>query len=232
MKVLGIILARGGSKGIPGKNIHLLGGKPLVAWTIEAARKSALLTRLILSSDSEEIIDVAKGYGVDVPFVRPRSLAGDDTPALPVVQHAVEHISTQDGCAPDIVVLLQPTSPLRRTVHIDESLQRLIDSEADSIVSVVKVHHNYSPISEMVLREGYLLPYVNWEEKNNLRQFKPAFYARNGAIYAFRHRCLVEGNSIYGEKILPYEMAREESIDVDDLFDLEFCEFLLARRKD
>jgi N-acylneuraminate cytidylyltransferase len=232
MKVLGIIPARGGSKGIPGKNIRPLGGKPLLAWTAEAARRSTLLTRLILSSDSEEIIDVAKGCGVEVPFVRPESLARDDTPALPVVQHAVRHMSEQEDFVPDIIVLLQPTSPLRRTIHIDESLQRLMSSDADSIVSVVKAHHNYTPDSEMILRDGCLKAYASWEEKNNIRQLKPAYYARNCAIYAFTHGCLVGKNSIYGEKILPYEMAREESVDVDDLFDLELCEFLLARRRD
>jgi len=231
MKLLGIIPARGGSKGIPGKNIHPLGGKPLIAWTIEAARKSSLLTRLILSSDSEEIIDVAKGYGVEVPFVRPKSLARDDTPALPVVQHAVRHMSEHEDFTPDIIVLLQPTSPLRRTAHIDESLQLLMGSDADSIVSVVKAHHNYTPGSEMVLRDGYLKAYEAWEERKNIRQLKQVFYARNCAIYACRHACLVEKGSMYGEKVLPYVMARKESIDIDEPFDLELCEFVLAGRR-
>ena len=231
LKVLGLIPARGGSKGIPRKNIFPLAGKPLIAYTIEAARKSSLIDRLVLSSDSEEIIRVAKSFGAEAPFVRPEHLAGDDIPALPVIQHAVRHMSQNEKFKPDIIVLLQPTSPLRRTEDIDTSLDRLIRSDADSVVSVVKAHHNYTPYSEMVLHDGCLKSFASWDERKNLRQLKPEFYARNGAVYAFRQGCLMENDSIYGEKILPYVMAREDSIDIDEPIDVEFCEFMLKRRE-
>ena len=228
LKILGIIPARGGSKGIPQKNIYPLCGKPLIAYTIDAARGSRYLTRTILTSDSEEIIGVARKYGVEAPFVRPKDLALDDTPALPVIQHAVRCLEEKENYRPDYIVLLQPTSPLRTSKHIDEALEKLIDSGADSIVSVVKVPHNCNPYSVMRLENNYLKSFVAYDETNNIRQQKPVFFARNGAaVYAFTYECLIKKNSIYGEKILAYEMTRKESIDIDDFLDLKICEMIM-----
>ena len=231
MNILGIIPARGGSKGIPGKNLAPLCGKPLIGWTFEAAQNSDLLTRVILSSDDSDIIAVAEQYQVEVPFLRPSELAEDDTPALPVIQHTVKMLE-DDGYRPDIIVYLQPPSPLRTSRHIDEAVQRLIDSDADSVVSVEQVPHRFSPGSVMELHDGLLTPYMPMDESKNLRQLKPAFFGRNGAaIYAFTYDCLMKKQSIYGDRILPYVMLPEESVDIDDPIDLEFCEFLLHRRQ-
>jgi N-acylneuraminate cytidylyltransferase/CMP-N,N'-diacetyllegionaminic acid synthase len=231
MKILGLIPARGGSKGIPDKNIVPLNGRPLIDHTIQAALGSRLITQTILSSDSKKIIAVAERRGVEVPFVRPAELAGDDTPALPVIQHAVNWMVEREGFKPDYVVLLQPTSPLRTAHHIDQALERLINSDADSIVSVVKVPHIYSPFSVMQLEGAYLKPYLQYNETRNLRQLKPQFFARNGAaIYAFTYECLIRKKSIYGDKIIGFEMSREESIDIDDLFDLKICELVLTSK--
>ena len=231
LEILGIIPARGGSKGIPHKNIHPLCGKPLIEYTIDAARGSRYLTRTILTSDSEEIIGVARKYGVEVPFVRPKDLARDDTPALPVIQHAVRWLEEKEDYRPDYIVLLQPTSPLRTSRHINEALGKFIDSGADSIVSVVKVPHNYNPYSVMRLENNYLKPFLAYDETNNIRQQKPVFFARNGAaVYAFTYECLMKKNSIYGEKMLAYEMTRKESIDIDDFLDLKICEMIMKER--
>jgi CMP-N-acetylneuraminic acid synthetase len=229
MEILGIILARGGSKGLPEKNIALLNNVPLIAYTIKAAHESKLITRCILTSDSEAIISVAKQYDLEVPFTRPAELATDTTPALPVIQHAVEWLREHENYRPDYIVLLQPTSPLRTVQHIDQALRRLIQSAADSIVSVVKVPHNFNPYSVMELENGLLRPFIEYDEKRNLRQLKPTFYGRNGAaIYAFSYGCLMQKNSLYGDTILPFEMRKEDSIDIDDAFDLKICEFLLC----
>jgi CMP-N-acetylneuraminic acid synthetase len=231
MNILGIIPARGGSKGILKKNIYPLCGKPLIAWTIEAAHGSRRISRTILSSDSAEIIEIAGKYGVEVPFVRPKGLAMDDTPALPVIQHAVNWLKENEGYLPDYIVLLQPTSPLRTLRHIDEALEKLIHSDADSIVSVVKVPHQYNPYSVMEMKDGFLKPFLEYDERKNIRQLKPTFYARNGAaIYAFTYECLIKKNSIYGDKIMAYEMDKEASIDIDEQSDLVCCECLLRKR--
>jgi CMP-N-acetylneuraminic acid synthetase len=231
MKIMGIVPARGGSKGLPHKNIYPLLGKPLIAYTIEAGRKSRMIDRLILSSDSEEIIRIGRKYGIEAPFVRPSALARDDTPSLPVVRHTVSWLKENEGYIPDIIVLLQVTSPMRTAEHIDKAVQMLIDSDADSIVSVVKVPHNFNPYSVMRMVGDYVKPFLSYKETENLRQKKPAFYARNGAaIYAFRYDCLMIKNSLYGDSTLAFLMDKQESVDIDDLFDVKLCEFLLSRR--
>ena len=230
MEILAIIPARGGSKGIPNKNIVELNGRPLIEYTIRAAHASRLITRTILSTDSQAVRAVGRRCGVEIPFVRPAELATDKTPALPVIRHAIEWLGEHEQYAPDYIVLLQPTSPLRTAEHIDAALTRLIESNADSIVSVVKVPHNFNPYSVMKLDQGHLTPFLAYDEKNNLRQLKPVFYGRNGAaIYAFTTACLLSKNSIYGDTILAYEMDKAASVDIDDEMDLQFCEFLMQR---
>ena len=232
MNILAIVPARGGSKGIPQKNIYPLCNRPLIYYTIKTIQRSKLITRAILSSDSKQIINIAKEFGLEVPFVRPTELAQDNSSALPVITHAVEWLKVNENYEADYIVLLQPTSPLRTEKHIDEALSLLMNSDADSIVSVVRVPHNCNPSSVMKLTGKYLKPYLPLDEEKNLRQQKPEFYARNGAaIYAFTYDCLTHRHSIYGKKILPYIMKKEHSIDIDDLFDLKLCEWLLSAPK-
>jgi CMP-N,N'-diacetyllegionaminic acid synthase len=231
LKVLGLVPARGGSKGVPGKNIKPMAGKPLLAWTAEAARASRL-DRVVLSTDDEAIAAAGRACGLEVPFMRPPELGRDDTPGLDVVVHAVQTL-WDAGYRPDAVMLLQPTSPLREASHIDRAIALLEGRpEADSLVSVVRAPHNMIPETLMrLLPDGCLEPVVPWDERKNLRQAKPAYYARNGAaVYLVRTACLLGRKSLYGDRILALEMAKEESLDVDDLIDFELCEYLLRKR--
>ncbi len=230
MKTLGIIPARGGSKGVPRKNIRMLAGKPLLAWTAEAALASRL-DRVILSSEDPEIIEVGRNHGVEVPFTRPQELADDLTPAIDVVLHALEFLIDTEGYRPDTIMLLQPTSPLRTMQHINEAMELFEKSPgASSLVSVVEVPHNMTPESIMHLQEnGYLKPMISRDERQNIRHLKPVYYARNGAaIYLTRADCIIQNHSLYGDKILAYLMTKESSIDIDDLFDFKLCELLLS----
>lgn len=233
LKVLGLIPARGGSKGIPRKNIRPIAGKPLLAWTAESALGSGL-DRTILSSDDPEICAVAGALGIGVPFARPPELAQDTTPGIDVVVHAVEHLERTEGYRPDAVMLLQPTSPLRTSVHIDAALRLFGERpDADSLVSVVKAPHNMIPETLMKpAPTGFIEPVEAWSERMNLRQAKPTYYARNGAaIYLVRTTCLLARKTLYGDKVLPLEMDKSESIDIDDMFDFELCEYVLNKRK-
>ncbi len=204
MKILAIVPARGGSKGIPQKNIYPLCNKPLIYYTIKAVQKSKMITRAILSSDSEEILNLSADYGLEAPFVRPAELAQDDTPALPVIKHAVQWLEENDNYRADYIILLQPTSPLRTEKHIDEALAKLLNSDADSVVSVVEAPHNCTPNSIMKLEGKYLSSYLPSDENFHLRQLKPVYYARNGAaIYAFTYNCLMKKTASMVKKYYP-----------------------------
>ena len=211
MKTLGIIPARGGSKGIPKKNIKLLNGKPVIAYTLEAALSSTI-DRVVVSTDCQEIAQVAKQFGVEV-IIRPSELAKDSTPTLPVLQHIVNNINETF----DAVVTLQPTSPLRVAKHINEAIELFKnDDMADSLVSVIEVPHNYMPEKLMDIKGKYLVG--NSEAKR--RQEINRAYARNGAaIYITKASRL--DKYIFGGNILPYFMSKINSIDVDDLEDWE-----------
>ena len=223
--VVGIIPARGGSKGIPGKNLVALGGRPLIAHTFEAARASRTLTRIVLSTDSEQIAEFGRAEGIDVPFLRPSSLADDDTPMLAVLQHAIGALESR----PEIIVLLQPTSPLRRAEHIDAAVTLLQRTSADSVVSVIAVPHQFTPGSLMRVEGDRIVPFLN-ETAAMRRQDKPVLYARNGPAILVTRSQIIESGRLYGGDTRPYVMSREDSIDIDEPFDLEIAEALLARR--
>ncbi len=227
-KVLGVIPARGGSKGIPNKNLALVGGRPLLAYTADAVKEAKLLTRTIVSTDDERIADCARSLRLDVPFMRPASLGGDDVPMLPVLQHAIELLES-DGFHADIVVLLQPTSPLRRGEHIDAAVKWLARAGGDSVVSVVEVPHQFNPTSVMRYEEGLLKPFLDAPTATR-RQDKPRVYARNGpAVLATRVQVIREG-SLYGRQSWPLVMSPEDSLDVDTPWDLKVVEAVLAAR--
>jgi CMP-N,N'-diacetyllegionaminic acid synthase len=219
--VIGLIPARGGSKGIPRKNLASLGGKPLIAWTIAAALGSERVERAVVSTDDSEIADVSRGLGADV-LERPAELAGDDTPMSDVVSHAVRELAPETA-----LVLLQPTSPLRTSHHVDEAVERLLASDADGVVSVVEVPHRYASASLMRL-EGDRLVRLD-ETPYGSRADKPVLYARNGpAILALRAGRI--GADLYAGDLRAYVMDAGDSVDVDEPFDLELAEFLLSRR--
>ena len=229
MEVLGVIPARGGSKGIPRKNLATLGGRPLIAHTCDAVQESRRLTRVVVSTDDEEVAATARRLGVDVPFLRPAALAADDTPMLDVLIDLVTTLEHQ-GYRPDVVVLLQPTSPFRRAEHIDAAIELLVESQADSVVSVVAGPHQFTPLSLMRLDGDRLLP-ADGTSGPLRRQDKPTLFARNGpAVLAVRTAVLLEQHALYGGDTRALVMSREDSIDIDDAFDLEIAELLLAAR--
>lgn len=216
MDVVALIPARGGSKGIPRKNLAPLAGKPLLRWAIDAARDSALVTRIVVSTDDDEIAEAARDVEV---LRRPDELAADETPMLPVIRHALEHLGP---C--DVLVLLQPTSPCRTARHVDEAVRLLLDTGADVCVSVVEVPHRYAPESLMELGEDGLL---QARAEPTRRQAKSRHYARNGpAVLALRPETL--GAELYAGKVVGYVMDESESLDVDTQSDLEVAERLLA----
>jgi len=230
LNILGLIPARGGSKAIPHKNIVPLAGKPLLAYTCDAALSSRRLTRVLLNTDDPQIAEVGRACGVEVPFLRPAELAQDETPILPVIQHTLGWLLENQGFETDVVVLLQPTSPLRSAEHIDAAVDLLLEKGADTVVSVVEVPHQFNPVSVMRLDErGYLVPFLPGEMILR-RQDKPRVYARNGPAVLVVRRDTLEGGKLYGERTLPYEMDAASSLDIDAPDDLVLAEFWLQRR--
>jgi CMP-N-acetylneuraminic acid synthetase len=230
-KILAVIPARGGSKGVPRKNVRLICGRPLISYTIETVLKvQHLLYRVIVSSEDEEIAAIARQYGADVPFLRPSELSGDEVPTLPVLQHAVKFVERQDGIILDWVLLLQPTDPFRSVEDIKAALALARQGGCDSVISVVQVF-SVHPILMKRIENNRLLPYCIEEKEGTRRQdYQPPAYMRNGAIYLTRRKVLMEKNSIWGKVSRPYIMPPERSIGVDSEIDLKLVEILMRNR--
>jgi len=224
MKSFGIIPARGGSKSIPLKNIRKLAGKPLIAHTIKAA-VSSNLSRVIVSTESKEIAEVAVSYGAEV-MMRPIELAQDNTPTLPVLQQVVSNLNEKFDC----VACLQPTSPFRTSKHINESL-KLFESyeEADTLVSVIKVPHNMFPYSLMESDNNYLKSYLNQDRIILRRQDKSTLYARNGPAILIINNEKIHSPELYNGKTIAYVMDTVSSIDIDDENDLLMAEYFVKQ---
>jgi len=223
-KVLGVIPARGGSKGVPRKNIREVGGKPLIAWTIEESKKSKYIDRLILSSEDEEIIRVARERGCDVPFVRPAELARDDTPGVEPVLHALRELPGYD-----YVVLLQPTSPLRSVEDIDACIEKCIKMKLKTCVSVTE--SDKSPYWMYLLdNEGKMQPFVKTPTLITRRQDLPKVYALNGAVYVAERKYLFEERSFLTEETMGYVMSPERSLDLDTEIDMKLFELMLGSK--
>ena len=225
--ILGLIPARGGSKGLPRKNIKLLLGKPLIAWTIEQALASKYLDRVIVSTDDKEILDISKKYGAEVPFMRPKELAMDNVKGIDVVLHAIVSLKEDDRRKQyDLIMLLQPTSPLRKSVDIDKAIEFLFLKKAKAIVSVCEVDHH--PLWANTLPEdGCMKDFIRQEIMNKNRQELSVFYRLNGAIYLAYCNYLKKYRSFIGEKTFAYVMPRERSIDIDNEVDLSLAEVLI-----
>lgn len=232
MEILGFIPARGGSKGIPNKNIVELCGKPLIEYTYEAAEKSKYLSRIVLSTDDDKIAQTATYHKKIEVMTRPVELARDDTKTSDVIYHTLQVLKDQKQYIPDYIVILQPTSPLRTTEDIDACLEMLLsDSENDSVVSVQKVPHNYIPEKLMKLEEGRLSFYDKEGTLYTTRQKLPEYYARNGAaIYAFKTSIFEKTGSYYGDICLPYVMPEDKSVDIDTVYDLRLARILMETR--
>ena len=228
MYYLGLIPARGDSKGIADKNIAPLSGKPLLAYSAEAALGSKRLDRTILNTDDEHIAQVGRDCGIDVPFLRPPELAQDDTPMIDVMRHVITTL-TEEGTKPDVIVLLQPTSPLRTSQQIDEAIATFEQSEAETLVSVIDVPHQFEPKSLMTLEDDHLLPVMDPVLR---RQDKRQVYARNGpAILIVNTDFLLQEGKFYGQHCVPYVMDGITSVDIDHASDLAYAEWLLQHSK-
>lgn len=224
MEILGLIPARGGSRGIERKNLALLAGRPLLAYTADAALGAKALTRLVLSTDDEEIAEAGRSLGLDVPFLRPAELSADDAPALPVILHALEHVPAE------VVVLLQPTSPLRRAEHVDGAVELLLETGAETVVSVVRVPHAFSPASVLERAADGTLTAAG-QDAPLRRQEKPELFARNGpAVLVLRTASLQKRGTLYGDATIGYEMSPLDSVDIDGEDDLVLAEALLGLR--
>jgi CMP-N,N'-diacetyllegionaminic acid synthase len=226
MRVLGVITARGGSKGIPGKNLKRLAGQPLLWHTLQSAAASASFDRVILSTDDHAIANFGRIHGCQVPFLRPAELAQDDTPHLPVLQHAVTWLKEQEGYRPDAVMILQPTSPLRRAEDIREAIRLLETTGADSVLTVSAVSPHVHPLRMLrVAEDGTARLYVSGapiRNRINRRQDLPPAWVMNGAIYVFRPAVLSgDSPSLYGERTValpipaPYDLSLDEPEDWD-----------------
>ena len=227
--ILAIVPARGGSKGLPGKNLRPLAGHSLIEYAARVARESAVVDRAVLTTDAEEIAAEGRRVGLDVPFLRPSHLAQDDTPMLPVVEHAVSALAT-GGVVPDLVLLLQPTSPLRTPEHLRAAVRLLRDSRADSVVSVVELPRHLSPDYVMRIEGDALVPFLPAGARVTRRQDARPAYVRDGTVYAFWRRTLVEQGSIYGARCLPLVVTPAESITIDSPADWDEAERLLRQR--
>lgn len=228
MKAIGIIPARGGSKGVPRKNIKLLAGKPLIAYTIETALQSKSLDRVIVSTDDQEIAKIALEYGAEVPFMRPKELAGDIVPDLPVFKHALNNLEGSERYHADMMVNLRPTAPLRIVEDIDAAVHKLIDTNADSVRSVCKVEHHPYWMLKVVGDRAY--PLIEGEEKKYpRRQDLPPIYRLNGAVDVSRRDNIIEKNTLYGEDIRVIIMNQTRSIDIDTELDFAIAEMILKK---
>lgn len=230
-KILALIPARGGSKGVPHKNIRPVGGKPLIGYSIEAALAAKdVIYRVVVSTDDTQIADTAVKLGAEVPFMRPSDLASDQSPMVPVVRHAVEFIEKQDKEKLDWVLLLQPTALFRTVEDIRKAVDLALRGGCDSVISVVQVFSTH-PILMKKIEGGYLIPYCIEEKEGTRRQdYQPPAYMRNGAIYLVRRDVVVEKGSMWGETIHPYVMPEERSVNIDSEMDLRMAEIMLAEQ--
>jgi CMP-N,N'-diacetyllegionaminic acid synthase len=217
-KVLGLIPARGGSKGVPKKNIKSLLGKPLIQYTVDSAKESKYIDHLIVSTDSEEIAKVCKDIPVDVPFIRPDYLASDTAKAIGVIQHAITTMEEIDGVIYDLVVYLEPPNPLRLVNDIDKCIDLFEKDLPDCVVSVQEANQ-FHPILMKQIKDGRLQPIWKDEPEGVPRQlYDPTAYMRNGAVYVFRKELIMDG-ILYGKDVLPYIMPIERSVCIDDMMD-------------
>jgi CMP-N-acetylneuraminic acid synthetase len=231
MKVLGLITARGGSKGLPGKNLKSLHGKPLLERTAECARAAGVLDRIILSTDSPEIAAVGRRAGVEVPFLRPAQFSADSSPTIAVVTHALQALAQSDEYFPDAVMVLQPTSPLRKPEHIREAI-RLLEANpaAESVCGVVPLPKEMCPHYVMkITEEGHLDNFLPEGRQYTRRQDVPQAYKRDGTLYLVRTQTALEKQSLYGDYCIPLIIEAHVSLTIDTLEDWEEAERRLAK---
>jgi len=230
-KILAIIPARGGSKGIPKKNIKMLAGKPLIAWTIETALSVLCLDRVILSTDDKQILKIGKEYGAQAPFLRPAEIAEDDTTDMPVYEHALNWLADNEGFFPDIIVWLRPTTPFRKSEDIEQAVDLLVRKKPDWVRSVCEVEHHpywmYKPSGDM------MEPFVEGIKIKDYirRQLLPPAFRLNGAVDVTWRSTILEKKLLYSGVIAPYIMPGNRSIDIDTELDLKIAKMMMTKEK-
>ena len=224
--ILVVIPARSGSKGIPGKNIKKLHGKPLINYTIEAAKEIFENSQVIVSTDDKEIAEIAASHGANIPFLRPKELAQDDSSTRDVILHLVDYFERKKSM-PSVIVLLQVTSPIRNSKHLNEALDLFFHKDCDMVVSVTE--SKTSPYFNLYEenKEGYLQK--SKDGAFTRRQDVPPVYEYNGAIYIFKTKSIVESEMKDFEKITKYVMSKNDSVDIDDEVDWKIAEYILTK---
>lgn len=223
MKTLCLINARSGSKGVPGKNIRPLNGKPLIAYSIETALKSRLIERVIVSTDAQNIADIAKAYGAEVPFLRPPELATDTAKQIDVMIHAVTMLE-QVGSRYDYICILQPTCPLRDPQDVDGALDLLVSSNADSVITITEVGGRHPRTLYTKDLDYKIKPYLESDSAGVRRQDFEDLFWRTGAVYAMKRNVLLEQRSLYGQDIRGYTVPETRSFNIDTPFDWDLTE--------
>ncbi len=229
-KIFGLIPARGGSKGIPRKNLAKIAGMSLIALAAKASSQTKYLDHTIISTDDREMADEAERYGVDAPFLRPSELAADDSLAIAVWKHAWLLAEKQYGNIFEASVLIEPTSPMRASEDIDKVIELLFESGGDSAVTVSRTPAHFSPHKALFISEDDHLKTFHLEgEKYSIRQKIPAFYHRNGIAYAVKRKSIIEKSSIFGENCFALVIDRHV-VNIDDVYDLEFARYLQEKQ--
>jgi CMP-N-acetylneuraminic acid synthetase len=227
IQFLALIPARGGSKGVPRKNIRLVGNKPLLAWTIEAANESELISRTVVSTEDPEIAEIAQQYGAEVPCYRPDNLAEDTSDTLDAVLYTLDFLEKKEGYIPDYVVLLQPTSPLRRNDDIDAAIRFTIEHNADSVVSICEAKP-HPLLSKTLTQNGTMMDFIPGASDYSRRQDFPEVYSLNGALYINRISSLKNARKFILPNTYGYIMPEERSLDIDTPFDLFIADLILT----
>jgi N-acylneuraminate cytidylyltransferase len=235
MNILAIIQARGGSKSIPGKNIKPINGKPLIAWTIEAAKAAKTVTRVIVSTDDPEIAAVAKKHGAEVPFMRPAEFATDAAKSVGLLKHAIEWLAQNENYQTDVVVQLKPTNPLRSSAHIDEAVNKYLTyPEADSLITVTKSPAH--PLKTYKFSGELVEPFVPAElfgltEASKMpRQALPEAFVQNSCVNVINPKTILEKGSSLGKKVVGMVMSREDSVNIDEPMDFDIAEMIMKKR--
>jgi len=232
LKILALIPARGGSKGVPRKNIRLLGNKPLIGWTIEAAKNCSFKMRTVVSTDDPDIAEIAKSFGAEVPFLRPTELATDTTADYPVCVHALDWLLKNEHYKPDLIVWLRPTTPMRQSQDIDDSIKQIVAIDSTGLRSVCAVEHHPYWMKTLSKSNNQLTPFIEGvsEEKYYQRQLLPPTYRLNGAVDITWHQTIQVEKKLYGSNIQGYIMPVERSIDIDTELDFLIAELLMRQR--
>lgn len=226
MEIIGLITARGGSKEIPFKNTKLLAGKPMIVWTIQASLESRDLSRVIVSTDDVYIAEVSREFGAEVPFMRPKKLAKDNSPHIDVIIHTIEWLRINDNYFPDYIMLLQPTSPLRTSKDIDQAIDLAIGKYADSVVSVSESPAHPYKIKQ-IDKNGMLIDFVYTPKGYLPRQSLTQAYFENGAVYLTRTEVIQKQRTFYPDYTFPYIMPVERALDIDTPWDFYLADLVL-----